>query len=430
MKKILIVLNSILISVSAFTQAKVNDELKNIIQQSFTYFPKAKEAENLIDVAQQKLAFTEINSPTIDGNLSYNFVQPKIELPFNVDGEVKNIQFFPVNNYNANVSASYVLFDFGRLKSQIAKSKTDLKYAEDNAENLKVQLAAQVSNIYYNILYLKKAVTIEDSAIAFLQQNKTLAQSRFTNGDGLKIDVLTLQSQIDQEQNNKEDLLNNLEKQYNLLAYTSNTSNIADEDFDFDISLDNAEAIFTAASSVNPEFKLANDKVEQAIADKTTNKQSEKPLVTLGGSAGVKNGYVPDVQQLRLNMAVGATLKIPIYSGGKSKQQDKILESLVVQNQLAATSLQAQYKKDIAQAIADIKTNSSKISNTASQITNAEAQKKLASTRYINGVGTQLEITSAAVNLLRAQLTKLKYEYQLCLSNIELARLSGYAYWQ
>ena len=430
MKKNILLLSAIWISISAIAQVKVNDELKNIINQSFTYFPKAKEAANLVDVAEQKLLFTQINNPTVDANASYNFVLPKIELPFTVNGEVKQIQFFPVNSYNANISASYVLFDFGRLKTQIEKSKTDLKYAQDNAENLKVQLAAQVSTIYYNILYIKKAIGIEDSAIAFLQQNKTLAESRFNKGDGLKIDALSLQSQIDQEQNNKEDLENNLEKQYSLLSYTSNKTAVTNASFDFDIPLSNTDAVYAEAASLNPEFKLAADKVEQSIKDRMIAKQADKPLVSLGGAAGIKNGYVPDVAQLRPNLAIGATLKIPLYSGGKTKQQDKIQQSLVKQNELAVESLQAQYKKDISLAVTDIETNLSKITNTLSQINNAEAQKKLASTRYINGVGTQIEISNAAVNLLRAQLTKLKYQYQLCLSNIELARLSGYSYWK
>ena len=430
MKKTFFIIISCVITVSAYAQVSANPELKTIINQAFAYFPKIKEAENLIDISQQKLELSQVNNPVVDGNLTYNYVLPKIEVPFSIDGQVKNIQFFPVHNINGNISAGYTVFDFGRLKAAIEKSKTDLKYSQDNVENVKTLLASQVANIYYGIAYLRHAIDIEDSTIAFLEDNKKIAQSRFNNGTGLKIDELTLQSQIDAERNNKQDLLNNLQKQYNLLAYTANTMQVNNNTFDFSVLMRDTSALLSDAVSLNPEIKLAFDKLDQSKADLDITKHNDKPLVTLGGSAGIKNGYLPNIGEMRPNLALGASLKIPIYSGGKTKKQIQINESLVKQNDLSIQSLQAQYKKDIEQAVSDIQTNMAKINNTSSQIDNALAQKKLASTRYINGVGTQTEITSAAVALQRIQLTKLLYQYQLCLSNIELARLSGYAYWK
>lgn len=430
MKKTFFIIISCVITVSAYAQVSANPELKTIINQAFAYFPKIKEAENLIDISQQKLELSQVNNPVVDGNLTYNYVLPKIEVPFSIDGQVKNIQFFPVHNINGNISAGYTVFDFGRLKAAIEKSKTDLKYSQDNVENVKTLLASQVANIYYGIAYLRHAIDIEDSTIAFLEDNKKIAQSRFNNGTGLKIDELTLQSQIDAERNNKQDLLNNLQKQYNLLAYTANTMQVNNNTFDFSVLMRDTSSLLSDAISLNPEIKLAFDKLDQSKADLDITKHNDKPIVTLGGSAGIKNGYLPNIGEMRPNLALGASLKIPIYSGGKTKKQIQINESLVKQNDLSIQSLQAQYKKDIEQAVSDIQTNMAKINNTSSQIDNALAQKKLASTRYINGVGTQTEITSAAVALQRIQLTKLLYQYQLCLSNIELARLSGYAYWK
>jgi outer membrane protein TolC len=43
------------------------------------------------------------------------------------------------------------LLDFGRLKANVDKAKTDLKYANDNVANVQTQLASQVATIYYNI---------------------------------------------------------------------------------------------------------------------------------------------------------------------------------------------------------------------------------------------------------------------------------------
>ena len=91
------------------------------------------------------------------------------------------------------------MFDFGRLKANIDKSKSDLKYAIDNVLNAQTQLASQFSTVYYNIIYLKKAIAVEDSVLNYLDSNKNIAQNRLNNGDAIKLDVLNLQSQIDAE---------------------------------------------------------------------------------------------------------------------------------------------------------------------------------------------------------------------------------------
>ena len=153
MKKIFFLFCSVVFA-NSFLHAQVaaNNQLKSLINQSFSYFPKVKEAENTISTAQQKLEIAQTNLPTIDGTVSYDYVQPKITLPLQVDGETKNFQFAPVHNVNAFVGANYTLFDFGRLQANVERAKTDLRYAEHNVDYVKSQLAYQVANIYYNII--------------------------------------------------------------------------------------------------------------------------------------------------------------------------------------------------------------------------------------------------------------------------------------
>src|SRR5438067_2177147 len=119
MKKISFICITIFSAIALNAQVQANNELKTLINQSFTYFPKVKEAENTISTAQERLDIAQTNLPTLDGNASYNYVQPKITLPLQVDGETKNFQFAPIHNVNTNTSANYLLFDFGRLKANV-----------------------------------------------------------------------------------------------------------------------------------------------------------------------------------------------------------------------------------------------------------------------------------------------------------------------
>jgi outer membrane protein len=428
MKKHMIIFALLYLSLIATAQVSVSNELKDFINESFTYYPRVKEATNQVTIAEQRIEAVKTNLPTVDGNAGYEYVQPKIILPLEIDGQKQNFLFAPVNNFNVNIGAQYLLYDFGKLKANIERSKTDLTYATDNVLNVQTQLASQVATNYYNIIYFKRAVEVEDSILNSLNANKKVAEDKLKNGDAIRLDVLNLQSQIDIEVNLREDLLNNLQKQLTLLQYTTGNTQVATSTFEINIPIQTAQDAFVTASASAPDFLLARDKVQQAKADLNIVRSTDNPLVMLNGNAGLKNGYVPDVYEPRFNYAGGVSLKIPIYDG-KTKKQIIVAESQVKQNQLAQETLNVEYQKNIQQALTDIQTTTEKLKNMRQQIETAKTAVQIASSRYLNGIGINTDITDATVNLQRALLTNLRYQYQLAVAKVEYARLTGYKYW-
>lgn len=431
MKKIfLIALSFAFLAKYSDAQVQANSELKKLINQSFSYFPKLKEAENTILTAEDKITLNQLaGNPNVGIQGGYTYMAPVSKASFPINGSTQELKFIPNHNYTASVNANYTLVDFGRLKANIERSKTDLQYAKDNIEMIKSQLANQVSTIYYNMVYLQKAISIQDSVLSFLDENKKVVQSKLKDGEALKIDLLNIQANIDNEENRKVDLNNSLQKQLNLLKYTTGTAAPAGTVFDFDVR--NAGNTIALDSSVNNnmDFKLAKDRIKQAAGDIAIIRLQDKPSVSVNGGLGFKNGYLPDIYYMQFNGLANVSLNIPLYSGGRTKQQIKLQEHLVQQQQLALVSLNESYKKDIAQAITDIESNIERIGNTQAQIDQAKYAQQLAAVRFKNGVGTNLELTSASTNVQRAELSKLQYQYQLCLAKLELAKLMGYQYW-
>ena len=426
MKKILITTFSILTVLTTKAQVTVNNELKGLISQSFSYFSRVKEIENTVATAREKLTLTGLNKyPDITADASYAYVRPKVEIPIN--GE--NFQFAPVHNIGGAVNATYPLFDFGRLQANIERSKDDLQYAKHNVDYVKSQLAFQVATIYYNIVYLQKAISIQDSVLSFLNDNRKIVESQLKNGTALRIDLLNIQASIDNEDNRKVDLANSLQKQLNLLAYTTGIKQSNGKTFDFDINLTDAGSALGLAQANNVDFILAKDKIKQSESDLAITKLTEKPMVGLKAAAGIKNGYVPYITDMKFNYLAGVSFTVPIYNGGRNKQQQKLQQDVIKQNQMAVETLSNSYKKDIEQALTDIATNLERIKNTRGQADLSVAAQILASNRFKSGTGTNLEITNASTNVQRAALTKLQYEYQLCLAKVELTRLMGYQYW-
>ena len=423
MKKIVLCM---VVLVSTYTSSKaqslINGELKNLLNQSLQYFPKVKEVQQSVQLAEDKLTLTELNKyPDITMDASYAYVQPKIEVAF---GE-KTFQFAPVHNVSGALNGTYTLFDFGRLESAIQKAKLELQTSKHVAEQLKHSLFFQISQLYYQIIYAKKAIEIQNQVLQLLTENKTIIETQLKNGNAIQLDLLTIQSKIDNELNRKIDLETNLQKLLNLLNYATGVNAIKETQLSVSLKNYTSDEAMQMALIHNPSIAIAKDKVNVSKADVAITKLNERPYIGMKASVGSRNGYLPQINDPRFNYNAGVGFSVPLFNGGKIKQQIKIQERSLA---LSETNVVAQihdFEKDIQAALIDIQSNQARIKNAATQIEQAALAQKLSVSKLKNGTATPIEITSTNADYQRALLNQLQYQYQLCNAQLELIKLMG-----
>jgi outer membrane protein len=423
MKKIVLCMVVVLsVYTSSMAQSLINGELKNLLNQSLQYFPKVKEVQQSVQLAEDKLTLTELNKyPDITMDASYAYVQPKIEVAF---GE-KTFQFAPVHNVSGALNGSYTLFDFGRLESAIQKAKLELQTSKHVAEQLKHSLFFQISQLYYQIIYAKKTIDIQNQVLQLLTENKTIIETQLKNGNAIQLDLLTIQSKIDNELNRKIDLETNLQKLLNLLNYATGVNTIKETQLSVSLKNYTSEEAMQMALIHNPSIAIAKDKVNVSKADVAITKLNERPYVGMKASVGSRNGYLPQINDPRFNYNAGIGFSVPLFNGGKTKQQIKIQERSLA---LSETNVVAQihdFEKDIQAALIDIQSNQARIKNAATQIEQAALAQKLSVSKLKNGTVTPIEITSTNADYQRALLNQLQYQYQLCNAQLELIKLMG-----
>ena len=407
---------------SSMAQSLINGELKNLLNQSLQYFPKVKEVQQSVQLAEDKLTLTELNKyPDITMDASYAYVQPKIEVAF---GE-KTFQFAPVHNVSGALNGTYTLFDFGRLASNIQKAKLELQTSKHVAEQLKHSLFFQVSQLYYQIIYAKKAIEIQNQVLLLLTENKTIIETQLKNGNAIQLDLLTIQSKIDNELNRKIDLETNLKKLLNLLNYATGVATISETQLSVSLKNYTSDEAMQMALIHNPSIAIAKDKVNVTKADVAITKLNERPYVGMKASVGSRNGYLPQINDPRFNYNAGIGFSVPLFNGGKIKQQIKIQERSLALSETNVASQIHDFEKDIQAALIDIQSNQARIKNAATQIEQAALAQKLSVSKLKNGTVTPIEITSTNADYQRALLNQLQYQYQLCNAQLELIKLMG-----
>ncbi len=409
-------------SIGVNAQEKVNNELKSLLQKSLTYFPKVKEVELSVQLAEDKLKLVELNRyPDVTLDASYAYVQPKIEVPF---GD-KTFQFAPEHNVSGAFNGTYALFDFGRLKASIDKSKLELQSAHHVAAQLQNSLFTQISQLYFQIVFAKKAIRIQDEVLALLNENKLIIESQVKNGTALQLDLLTIQSKIDNEVNRKIDLETNLKKLLNLLHYATGENDVKETILTLSIKNYTFDEAMQFAISNNPTLAIARDRFNIAKSDVAISKLNEKPFVGLKASVGSRNGYLPAINDPRFNYNAGIGFSVPLFNGGKTKQLIKVQERGMALSENNVSVLIHDTEKDIEAAIIDIASSQNRLKNSVSQIEQAALAQKLSVAKLKNGTTTPLEITATNADYQKALLSQLQYQYQLCNAQIELLKAMG-----
>ena len=197
-------------------------------------------------------------------------------------------------------------------------------------------------------------------------------------------------------------------KLLNLLKYSTGVNNIQEGQLTIALKNYNFEEALQMAIQNNPSLAIAKDKVNVAKAEVAITKLNELPFIGLKASVGSRNGYLPQINDPRFNYNAGIGFSMPLFNGGKIKQQVKIQERTVALNETSVAAQLHDFEKDIQAALIDIKSNESRIKNAASQIEQAALAQKLSVSKLKNGTTTPIELTSTNADYQRALLNQLQ----------------------
>ena len=433
MKKILILLIFIRLTASAQDQ-KADALLTGMVNQALENYPRIREQQQSLALSNIRQEITRSQYlPVVSGDASYTYINPIPQVVFATPAGDSKIQFQPYNNYSTSINVNWTAFDFGRIRANLLRNQLEIESAKNNIEGVKHTLAYQVANLYYSIVYLQKAIEVQQSQLNLLSENQKVIANRIKNGDEIDFNLISTQVRYKNTETRLVDLQNQLDRQYialsNLIGKDTRNQIGAAVPFAWNLQEITADNAFAKALENNWDLKALKDRERVAQQDIAIATRSYYPTLALSGSTGFKNGIQPDIFQFRFNTVLGARLSIPIYNGNRLKLQEEVAKTSLQLSKYTTDSQTLNLKTSIEQAISDLKSVQQKIDLSDAQVQQAAYGVKLAETRYKNGVITSLEQLTAQTALQEAQLNKIQFEYQMVLAKLELNRLAGIKFW-
>ncbi|TGD78456.1 TolC family protein [Hymenobacter wooponensis] len=369
--------------------------------------------------------------PQITGTATYTRVDPVVKVQLSPDAPA--FQLAPNNNYDAHITLQYGLVDFGKKDATYNLAESRRLTAADQINVTRRDLAYSAVQVYYNILFVRESIKVQDAQIASLQQHQREMEKRVEGGVSTRFDVTTTQVRITQAQNAKIDLqnqLNNQQAQLARLLHRPEYVNVPVRGaFTYQPQAIDVNAALTSAEANRPEIKLARDAEQTANLNLKLIERSNMPLLGIGGQLGAKNGYLPNLDRIRPNSVGVVQLSVPIYDGNRNKNQRVEAAANIRGAQARILDTQEQVRSDVRQAANNIQSSTARYDNSLQQINQATDALTRAQARYRYGVGSNLDVLDAETSLAQARLARLQAIYNYTLGQYQLKRATGEQIW-
>lgn len=401
----------------------VNETIRLVVQNNSTL----RQAIDAIAVIEAKVEQSRSYlSPTVHGEVSYARIGPTsvFAIP-----DLGSFQLFPADNYDAHIGARYVLCDFRRSARMIDLARSMVDSAVDRRELLKRDLEFQAAQLFYAILFLQDNCRIQDEHIKMLNEHLDVARRKFSSGTATELEVLSTRTRVVTAQNQQLELENMLNKQVitlrRLLGSEEQTPLQLDGELAYKAVSQNTDELIHLALRQRLEVQSIKNLVKTNTVQYALTNLRDKPVIDVNALAGVKNGYIPDLNKPILNFALALAANIPIFDGHLTRQ---LLAEVSANGKILADrakETEELIRADVLQAVADAKTSESALHLVEINIEQSKKALEFARVRYEAGTVTNLDLIDALEACSMTQLQKLQALFKCVSSMLNLRRAVG-----
>lgn len=188
----------------------------------------------------------------------------------------------------------------------------------------------------------------------------------------------------------------------------------------------NIDSLVEQAFAQRVELKLARDAQTTADLQYRVASRGNLPSLHISAAFGIKNGlYLPDLDVIRGNWALGAQVRVPVFDGNRVDHMEEEAQAMIRAEQALTQNAERQVRTDVERAADDIKTFLEKLKISRVQVEQAHGAVSIAHTRYETGSATNVDLLDAEAAESAAKLMNLQALYRYVLSVYELKNAVG-----
>ncbi len=331
-------------------------------------------------------------------------------------------------NQTAQVTLSQILFDFGKIFAATDVARAQAEVARLDAEVQKDLIMLAVKEAYFNLLFGKRLVSVNQQAVARAELNLRSATGFFEVGTRPKFDVT--RAEVDLA--NAQVVLIQARNAVSLARVALNTAMGITADrptevqdiLSFEPYPVEQVQLIPEALRQRPEYRRVNTLVASAEASLRQAFRNFFPDISGFGSYGgtFRDPRTP-LDDLAETWQLGLTLNWSIFDGGNRAARYQEAQKNVEGARARVRAIELSVSQEVVQAQLNLQEAQERTVAAKKAVESAEETFRLAQGRFDAGVGTILELTDAQLALTQAQSTEAKAlaDHRIAIARLERA---------
>ncbi len=365
--------------------------------------------------------------PTVNGGFAGEGQRINLKLfGFTFPGLPTSVGPFALAELQA--TGSWTVLDFHSINNVQAASQ-NVKAAQFTYRDARDTVVLAVGASYLLTIAQESRVTATEAELKTAQALYQLAEDQENAGLAPQIDTLRARVQLQAQQEALIQAQNDLEKQRIALARVIGLP--VQQKFRLvnrvpyhplpEMDLDTA---YQQALQTRPDYKAALAALRSAQLSREAAWKQRLPSLDISGDYGVL-GYTLDA--LAPNWTATATLRIPIFEGGRIEADVRQAEAVLKQRQAQVDNLRGRIEQDVQDALLDLKAAAQQVEVARLGLDLAQQALGQSQDRFAAGVTNNVEVIQAQQQLAAANEQYIAGLYAHNIAKVLLARAIGNA---
>lgn len=426
---------ALLLALAVQAQDTARLTLQSVVDRALNTHPAVAAAAAARDRSTAELADARsrlLPGLNLDGAIT-RFQQPMIVAPLH-GLDLRNPPLFDHTPYQAGLSLSWTVLDFGRRSAQI-RAQTALRNAAGDAlTSTEQQLITATVHAYLGVLDARQLLAAQDRLVAALASAEGLTRQLEAQGKAARVDVLRLDAEVQRERADRITAAARLDVAEHQLAQ------LADVSFD---AVHGAELAPLALADTTPlgdtTAAARADLVARAVHTSSDVRTLEqRSLAARAGVAAARASWYPTVQMqgayidrgrwsgnYSAEWQVGLAMSYPVYTGGSraSAIQRASADQRAAREQVRAARLSVEQQVD--QSLAAIREAHARVAALESAVAQAEEVERIERLALDVGTVVQTDYLDAEAKLYSARAGLIQARHAEIAARVDLARTLG-----
>ena len=383
---------------------------------------------------QTAAAHAALRAQKYNKNASYASYLPSVRAEAGVRKEYEKEQWKDWS-YSASLSASYLLFDFGKRTSDFAESLATYRAAGFDYDETVQNFVYGVVGAYYELLNADADVKSATSAQSVAKTAHDTAKKKYSAGSVAKADVLKAETTLASRDLDLERAKNKREiakgKLLTKLSFPADQEiTIADMGVAFgsDAEMENIDELISIAQKKRPDLLRAMANKDAAWHRRNSSFLSNLPSINLTGKLGWGSDDFSGVfspESERINGSIGISASMPIFASFANMYGVRSATASYERAKEQERNTENEAMMDVFTAYQNYKTAQTVLKQTDTLLKSATESERVTSGMYKVGRATMLDWQTSQSELLDAQKQNNAAKYDLYIKRAAVALAIG-----